>query len=116
MSNTKLFVDMKVYRVLRDIKDDVEEIRNDLIRLESWNNDWQLKFNTDNCEEMRISKKNDCSSPQYHLRGNQLIAVSEVEDLGIYITSNLSWSMQANKCVNKAYTVLRFVRLPNGGS
>ena len=39
---------------------------------------------------MRISKKNDYSSPQYHLCGNQLKAVSEVKDLGMSITSNLS--------------------------
>ena len=38
-------------------------------------------------------------------------AVSEVvKDLGIYITLNLSWSMQANKCANKANSVLGFIR------
>lgn len=89
--------DMKVYRVLRDTKKDIEELQKDLTRLESWSNDWPLKFNTDKCEAMRISKKNDYSSPQYHLWGNQLKAVSEVKDLGIYITSNLSWSVQGNK-------------------
>ena len=62
------------------------------------------------CEVMRISKKNDYSSPQYHLCGNQLKAVSEVKDLGIYITSNLSWSTQADKCANKANSVLGFIR------
>ena len=71
---------------------DVEELQKDLIRLESWSNDWQLKFNTDKCDAMHISKKNDYSSPQYLLCGNQLKVVSEVKDLGIYITctSNLS--------------------------
>ena len=59
---------------------------------------------------MRISKRNDYSSPQYHLCGNQLKAVSEVKDLGIYITSNLSWSMQANKCASKANSVLGFIK------
>ena len=111
MSNTKLFADdTKVYRILRDTKEDVEELQKDLIRLESWSNDWRLKFNTDKCEAMCMSKKNDYSSPQYQLCGNQLKAVSEVKDLGIYITSNLSWSMQANKCANKANSVLRFIR------
>ena len=77
-SNTKLFADdMKVYRILRDTKEDVEELQKDLIHLESWSNDCQLKFNTDKCEAMRISKKNDNSSPQYHLCGNQLKSVSE---------------------------------------
>ena len=59
---------------------------------------------------MRISKKNDYSSPQYHPCGNQLKTVSEIKDLGIYITSNLSWSIQANKCANKANSVLGFIR------
>ena len=103
-SNTKLFAhDMKLYRLLRNTKED-------LIRLESRSNDWQLKFNTDKCEAMRVSKKNDFSSPQYHLCSNQLKAVSEVKDLGIYITSNLSWSLQANKCASKANSVLGFIK------
>ena len=91
MSNTKLFADdMKVYKILKDTKEDVEEVQKDLIRLESWSNDWQLKFNTDKCEAMHISKNNDNSSPQNHLCGNQLKAVTEVKDLRIYITSNTS--------------------------
>ena len=65
MSHSKLFADdVKVYKVLRDTKEDVEELQKDLTRLESWSNEWQLKFNTDKCEAMRISKKNDYSSPQ----------------------------------------------------
>lgn len=39
--------DMKMYRVLRDAKEDVKELQKDLTRLESWSNDWQLQFNTD---------------------------------------------------------------------
>ena len=59
---------------------------------------------------MHISKKNDTSSPEDHLCGNHLKAVSEVKDLGIHITSNLSWSLQTNKCANKANSVLQFIR------
>ena len=70
MSNTKLFADdMKVYRILQDTRKDVEELQKDLIRLESWNNDWQLKFNKSKCDAMRISKNNDYLSPQYYLCG-----------------------------------------------
>ena len=63
MSSTKLFADdMKLYRLLRDrllrdTKKDVEELQKDLIRLESWSHVWQLKFNTDKCVAMHISKK-----------------------------------------------------------
>ena len=44
------------------------------------------------------------------LCGNHLKAVSEVKDLGIHITSNLVWSLHANKCANKANSVLGFIR------
>ena len=55
MSDTKLFAnDMKVYRVLRDTKKDVEELQKDLSPLESWSNDWLQKFNTDKCEVRRM--------------------------------------------------------------
>ena len=57
MSDTKLFAnDMKVYRVLRDTKKDVEELQKDLSPLESWSNARLQKFNTDKCEVMNISK------------------------------------------------------------
>ena len=36
--------------------------------------------------------------------------VLESKDLGIYVTSNLSWSLQVTKCANKANSVLGFVR------
>ena len=46
---------MKAYRVLRDTKEDVDELQKDLVRLESWSNDWQSKFSTDKCDIIRIS-------------------------------------------------------------
>ena len=70
----------------------------------------KLRFNTDKCEIMNISQKNDISEPQYFLCGNQFKVVSNIKDLRIYITSNLSWSLQANKCANKANSVIGFIR------
>ena len=41
---------MKVYGVLRDTNEDVEELQKNLTRLEYRGNDWQLRFNTDKRE------------------------------------------------------------------
>ena len=110
-SQSKLFADdMKVYKALRNVHEDTQILQDYLNALEQWSTDWQLSFNTTKCEVMRISQKSDTSSPGYHLFGNRLNAVSETKDLGIYITSNLSWSVQATKCANKANSVLGFVR------
>ena len=61
-----------------------------------------MNFNTEKCEVMRISKKTDSSRPHYHLSGDKLKVVSEVKDLGIYLTSSLSWSLCAGKA-NRMY-------------
>ena len=101
---------MKVYKALRNVHEDTQILQDDLNALEQWSIDWQLSFNTTKCEVMRISQKNDTSSPGHHLCDNRLNTVSETKDLGIYITSNLSWSLQATKCANKANSVVGFVR------
>jgi hypothetical protein len=110
-SQCKLFADdMKVYKVLRNTDVDTHVLQEDLYSLEQWSTEWQLDFNTKKCEVMRISKKNDKSIPEYKLCGSILKTVSEVKELGIYITSNLSWSLQATKCANKANSLLGFIK------
>ena len=65
-SQCKLFADdMKVYKVLRNTDEDMHVLQKDLHSLEQWSPDWQLSFNIKKCEVMRISKKNDKSSPEY---------------------------------------------------
>ena len=54
-SCTRLFADdMKVDRVLRDTKEDVEGLGKKILLVGILE---QLRFNTDKCEVMRISKK-----------------------------------------------------------
>ena len=54
-SCTRLFADdMKVDRVLRDTKEDVEGLGKKILLVGILG---QLRFNTDKCEVMRISKK-----------------------------------------------------------
>ena len=110
-SHCKLFADdVKVHKVLRNVHEDAQILQNALNILEQWSTEGQLSFNTAKCEAIRISKKNDTSCPEYYLCGNKLNQVSETKDLVIYVTSNLSWSLQVTKCANKANSVLGFVR------
>ena len=60
------------------------------------------------CSDANLKK--DKSIPEYKLCGSILKTVSEVKDLGIYITSNLLWSLQATKCANKANSLLGFIK------
>ena len=109
-SPVKLFADnMKVYRVLNTEKD-TGQLQGYLSKLQSWSVDWQLKFNPGKCEVIRMTKKTDFAKPSYTLMNETLKLVDVSKDLGVNITSKLSWSFQLNECVNKANKVVGFLK------
>ena len=109
-SQVKLFAgNSKVYKVIRS-QHDVTALQSDLNTLEYWSELWQLNFNVDKCETMRITHKKDNAAPDYHLLSNSLEVVKEMKDLGVHVIFNLSWSTQVNKCVNKGNKILGFLK------
>ena len=38
----------------------VKQLRQDLVDLYRWSNDWLMLFNTDKCKVMNLGKKNPC--------------------------------------------------------
>ena len=93
--------DTKVYRELSNIAKDSEALQLDVDQRLSWASKWQLRFNPDKCVVLRITHKRDFSLPTYSL-GTSLKSVKHVKDLGIMVSSDLSWSEQVNVTVNKA--------------
>ena len=93
--------DTKAYRELSNIAKDSEALQLDVDQLLSWASKWQLRFNPDKCVVLRITHKRDFSLPTYSL-GTSLKSVKQVKDLGIMVSSDLSWSEQVNVTVNKA--------------
>ena len=109
-SPIKLFADdIKVYQVLNNVEEDQRTLQNDLMKLETCAN-WQLNLNTEKCEVMRVTKMTDHTRPSYTLTNKALNVVDETKDLGVNITSKLSWSLHVNQCVNKANRVLGFLK------
>ena len=107
--------DNKVYRELSNIAKDSEALQLDVDQLLSWASKWQLRFNPDKCEVLRITHKRDFSLPTY-LLGTSLKSVKHVKDLGIMVSSDLSWSEQVNVNVNEANKLLGLVHRTVGSS
>ena len=108
-STLRMFADdTKVYRELSNIAKDSEALQLDVDQLLSWASKWQLRFNPDKCEVLRITHKRDFSLPTYSL-GTSPKSVKHVKDLGIMVSSDLSWSEQVNVTVNKANKLLGLV-------
>ena len=96
----KMFADdTKEQRELSNITRDGEALQLDVDRLLSWASTWQRRFNPDKCEVLRVTHKRDLSIPTYSLC-TSIKSVKSVKDLGITISSDLSWSEHVNVTIN----------------
>ena len=87
-------------------------LQSDLFRLTEWSKTWQLKFNPDKFETMRMTHKQDKSKESYTLdpNGEILKSAKNIKDLGITISYDLSWSDHIDEVVNKANKVLGVIK------
>ena len=84
-STLRMFTDdTKVYRQLSNIARDSEALQLNVDQLLSWASKWQLCFNPDKSEVLRITHKRDLPLPTY-LQGTSLKSVKHVKDLGIFL-------------------------------
>ena len=109
-SKIKLFADdTKIYRELRNPSLDEQYLQTDFNNLGKWAKKWQLRFNEEKCEAMRITHSRDKSTTNYKL-GKALKDVKSFKDLGIIISKDLTWSEHISTMVNKANQVLGLIR------
>ena len=83
-------------------------VENDLRLLESWENDWLLKFNTDKCKIMHIDLN---SNPKidYTLNGKVLAKSVQEKDLGVLTSDTLLWNEQIDACIKKANSTICWI-------
>ena len=105
-SSVILFADeFLLYRTIKSIEDHLA-LQKDLENLVEWGSRWGMKFNTDKCHILRISR----SKTPYTMAGNILKQVSSVKYLGITLEETLQWNLQVASTARKANGVLAFVR------
>ena len=109
-STVKIYADdTKIYRKIMEPDKDIPALQLDLNKLSDWANKWQLRFNPEKCEVMRVTHSRDRSKPSYSL-GTQLKSVDSAKDLGVTINYDLSWGKHVSYIVNKANKVLGIIR------
>ena len=92
-------------------------LQSDLDSPENWiKKSWQVKFNSEKCEVMRITHKQDKSTHPYYLSNTELRFVDSYKDLGVNISRDLSWSNHVDVIVNKANKVLGLLKRRTVGS
>lgn len=108
-SEVRLFADDCVmYRPIHD-NSDVSSLQADLDVLSSWQDLWQMKFNTKKCYVLKITHSRSLPTHQYKLGQTTLEETDSHSYLGVHITKNLKWDNQICHSVSKAKRVLNLV-------
>ena len=96
-SSERLFADdCLLYRVINGHRD-TERLWADLNQLQEWEKGWQMLFNPDKCEHIRITNKRNIFKTSYNIHGHTslrchtLKETSQAKYLGVTIDNKLSW-------------------------
>lgn len=113
-SGVALFADdTKIFRQIES-EQDCELLQQDLDALQTWSDEWQLKFHPDKCKNLRVGKdhpNNDYYMVNMDTGIRQPLQVTHLEkDLGVYTDDQLRFSDHIQKTVVKANRVLGIIR------
>ena len=109
-TRTVLFADdTKCYRAQRSPQDHLM-LQYDLNGLVSWSYDWDLNFNPSKCDVLKISRERNPAFRNYTIEANALSETNLVKDLGVVISSTLSWHSHVISTVAKCNKILGFLR------
>lgn len=100
--------DFKIYREIQTVED-CQKLQSDLNSAFNWSLDNGFEFNIKKCAIISFYK-NKFIECKYTLGGGDLVRVSTVRDLGIYIDSTLSFVDHIEYIINKAYKKLGFIQ------
>jgi hypothetical protein len=81
-----------------------------------WSKTWQMKFNIKKCVCMTISNKRNVIKFNYSMGGQNLDVVNEFKDLGILITTRLTWIEHIMNVKAKALRNLGYIKRVLGNS
>jgi hypothetical protein len=108
-STVRLFADdCLLYRCITS-PEDAAIIQEDLNNLQDWENTWQMNFNPDKCEVIRITLKRKPILSEYSIHGHTLETVSSAKYLGLTIDSKLTFNPHINNIVKKANSTRAFM-------
>ena len=75
-----------------------------------WSQRNNIRFNTSKCKVLTVTRKKTPIAFDYTLDGTALTRVSEEKDLGVIITSTLSWDSHIHTITAKANKLLGLLK------
>ena len=85
-------------------------LQQDLHRLEEWEDKWQLTFNPEKCNVLRVTRSTNKIVTEYTLHGKIMKQLYSVKCLGVTTEQKLSWNEHIGNVVKKANSSTAFLR------
>jgi hypothetical protein len=101
--------DLKLFSPISSVSD-CKLLQTDIDSLSNWCSVWKLKLNVPKCNVLTFTNKKHNVLYSYKLYGSDLTRVSFIKDLGVVISSNLSFKKHVSYIVPKAYKLLGFIK------
>ena len=87
----------------------IQFLQTNLDQLQEWERDWQMLFNPDKCEHIRITKKRKIIQTTYIIHGQQLKETAQAKYLGVTIDNKLSWNSHVDLVTKRANQTTAFL-------
>jgi len=100
--------DAKVYRQIFNSQNK-ENLQHDLIKLNSWADNWLIKLNKSKCKKVSFGRYTE-NIEHYSINNVELENVESIKDLGVLFDSHLQFASHISKQINKAYSILGIIR------
>ena len=101
--------DAKVFKVIQSSTDAVK-LQEDINNLENWSTVYGLQFNEIKCKAQSIIRKINLISAAYSTNNTTLARIKHERDLGVWISSDLTFNKHINKQCAQANKMLCYIR------
>ncbi len=91
-------------------RDDVASLQADLVNLEHWSSQSGLSFNKSKCKHQSITRKIVPFTSSYKLEDTKVTTTDCERDLGVWVSSNLTWKKQVCNQTSKANKSLGYIK------
>ena len=101
--------DTKCFSIIQAPRD-AHILNTELNNVEKWAYSGRLKFNTQKCTVLSVTRKRNPIVAEYVINGRPLQHVCQQKDLGVTVSSDLTWSYHIHEQITKANRMLGMLK------